>query len=253
MIFPEVLLRLLVLTVTLAAGIGAAVGALMSVPAYRFSIERGQRVACVNCGERLRWVCPGGRCASCRARLGPSVALLVPLGAVICAGLGWRLGASPALLPFLLVGLLGLLLAMIDLAAQRLPDALVLPGLVAVVVGFGILAAVAGGWQQWLRALLGGLAYALTYLVLALLPGGQLGFGDVKLAALLGVCLGWLGWPVLVAGAVLPWLLNAPVAVGKLLRTRSRSATTVPFGPAMLVGAFVAIVVLPAIGALLAS
>jgi leader peptidase (prepilin peptidase)/N-methyltransferase len=147
------------------------------------------------------------------------------------------------LVPLLLVGLLGVLLGAIDLAAERLPDVLVLPGLVAAAVALAVIAALTGAWGSWGRALVAGLAYAGTYLLLALLPGGQLGLGDVKLAALLGMCLGWFGWPLVVVAILLPWLVNAPVALVLLVR---RGGGSMPFGPAMLVGAYLSLVlVLP--------
>jgi leader peptidase (prepilin peptidase)/N-methyltransferase len=168
--------------------------------------------------------------------------LTATLAAVACAGLAWRFGAAPVLVPFLALVPLGCLLGAIDLACLRLPEQLVLPGIGGSVVAFGVLALVTGGWGGWLRAVLAGLALGGAYLVLALLPGGQLGGGDVTLAALLGLYLGWLGWPIVVAGALLPFALNAPVAVGLLVARRVGRRSELPFGPAMLAGAYVAVV-----------
>jgi leader peptidase (prepilin peptidase) / N-methyltransferase len=242
-----------VLIVAAAAGAGALAGAALPVPAYRLSVDRGCRAECASCATALGWLRLGGRCPGCGTRLGPRTWVLSALSAAVCAALAWRFGASYMLVPYAAAGVLGVLLAAIDLASQRLPDALVLPGCVALAVAFGLLALVGGGggWSAWGRALAAGLGYAVGYLVLALLPGGQLGLGDVKLGLLLGVCLGWLGWPVLVSGAVLPWLVNAPVAIVVLLRRRRGAAGLMPFGPAMLVGAFVAVVAPPALAALL--
>jgi leader peptidase (prepilin peptidase)/N-methyltransferase len=75
----------------------------------------------------------------------------------------------------------------------------------------------------------------------ALLPGDGLGFGDVKLAAVLGFLLGWFGWPTLLAGVVLPHLINGPVAIWLLVARRAGRRTALPFGPALLAGAALAI------------
>jgi len=230
---------------TLATALfGGAVGALLPGPAYRLSVPAGNRSSCAACAAPVPWLARSlpGRCPGCGARLGPPVWALSAVAAALCAGLAWRLGPRPELVPLLPVVLLGVLLAVVDLAEERLPDVLVLPGVGAVVAAFGAVAAATGQWGSWGRALLAGLAYALGYLVMALLPGGQLGLGDVKLAALLGVVLGWFGWPLVLAGVLLPWVVNAPVALVVLVR-RGRSGS-LPFGPAMLAGAYLAVVLL---------
>jgi leader peptidase (prepilin peptidase)/N-methyltransferase len=240
-----------------ATALGLAAGALLPVPAYRLSVAMREppRGDCAQCAASLPagvpgWVRPTGRCAACGAPLGPHPALLAAVAGAACAGLAWRFGPSPALPPYLLVALLGVLLAAVDLACRRLPDALVLPGLAASVLMFTGVAAVSGEWGRLVRALGGGAALFVGYFVMSLLPGGPLGGGDVTLAALLGLCLGWLGWPLVTIGALLPFVVNAPVAVAVLIR-RGRRAR-LPFGPAMLVGAYLAVVGLPAVGAFLA-
>jgi leader peptidase (prepilin peptidase)/N-methyltransferase len=81
-----------------------------------------------------------------------------------------------------------------------------------------------------------------AYLGLYMIPGGNLGFGDVQLAVLLGMLLGALGWPEVVWGAALPWLINAPVLLVLLLRRRVGRRSRVPFGPSMLAGALLSVV-----------
>ncbi|MBB5870958.1 prepilin signal peptidase PulO-like enzyme (type II secretory pathway) [Allocatelliglobosispora scoriae] len=78
--------------------------------------------------------------------------------------------------------------------------------------------------------------------MLAVLPGASLGFGDVKLGAVIGLLLGYLGWGAVILGLMLPWLVNAPVAVVTIVR-HGRKASQ-PFGPALLAGSFFAIAVL---------
>jgi leader peptidase (prepilin peptidase)/N-methyltransferase len=225
-----------------AALVGAVAGTLLATPAYRLSVPAGHRPDCAACDQPLAWfgVDRPGRCPRCRARTGPRPWLLATLSGAVCAGLAWAVGPRPELLPLMLVGVLGVLLGAVDVAVERLPDVLVLPGVAVAVVAFGVIAALTSSWGSWGRAVAAGLAYMVGYFVLALLPGGQLGLGDVKLAALLGLCLGWFGWPLLVAGVLLPWLVNAPVALVLLVR---RGGGSMPFGPAMLVGAGLSLVV----------
>ena len=93
------------------------------------------------------------------------------------------------------------------------------------------------------RALLGGLALAGSFLLLALLRPGQLGEGDIKLAGLAGLALGWLGWPTLITGVALGFLLSAIVSVALLIARRVTLHSAISFGPFLLGGAMLAALV----------
>ena len=152
--------------------------------------------------------------------------------AVLGSVTGW-----PAILLAVTVAATGVLLAMIDLACLRLPDPLV--GALALIVV--VPAAVVGDPRSLGRAGLAAAAVGAAYLLLLVLPGGGLGFGDVKLAAVLGFALGLIGWPAVLVGVVAPHLINGPVAVVLLLRGRARRGTALPLGPALLAGALIAV------------
>jgi leader peptidase (prepilin peptidase)/N-methyltransferase len=139
----------------------------------------------------------------------------------------------PVLLPATVVGVL---LAEIDRRCLRLPDPLV--GVLAVLVVVPLRVADRGRVGG---ALVGAGLYALAYAMVWLVSRGQLGLGDVKLAAVLGFPLGFLGWPALLIGALAPHLINGPVAVFRLVTGRAGRSTALPFGPALLLGALVAV------------
>jgi leader peptidase (prepilin peptidase)/N-methyltransferase len=92
------------------------------------------------------------------------------------------------------------------------------------------------------RAALAALLSGTIYLVVALLPGAGLGLGDVKLAAVLGFTLGFIGWPSLLTGLVAPHLINGPAALILLLTRRAERRTALPLGPALLAGALLGVV-----------
>ncbi|WP_250031818.1 prepilin peptidase [Paractinoplanes maris] len=142
------------------------------------------------------------------------------------------LGPSPQLPVHLLAVVPGLLLALIDLRCLRLPDPLV-AGLGVTALPLALLRP-----DRLVPALLAGLVVFAAYLMIALLPGGGLGLGDVKLAAVLATILGFAGWPAVVTGLVVPHLINGPIALALLLRGRGRP---LPFGPALLAGALIAV------------
>lgn len=239
-------------TVALAAALGAVAGILTPWVAYRLAVESGQppRSTCVNCAQPLPgglagWLRPGARCPACRHRCGPPGWLATAVGAVTFAALGWIVGPTPVLLAYLAAAAGGLLLAFVDLACLRLPDPLVLGTALAAGVPLGVLALVAGEPGRLGRAALAAAACFAGYLVIALLPGAGLGFGDVKLAGVLGFLLGWAGWPTVVFGVLLPHLINGPVALGLLVARRAGRHTHLPLGPALLAGALLAILLSP--------
>src|SRR5665811_82043 len=86
---------------------------------------------------------------------------------------------------------------------------------------------VTGQWGWLLRAVLAGGALFVVYLVLALVSpgGGGLGFGDVKLAGLLGLLLGWLGWGAVVVSVLAAFVIGGVIAMILLIARRaSRSS-----------------------------
>jgi leader peptidase (prepilin peptidase)/N-methyltransferase len=161
----------------------------------------------------------------------------IAAGTVPAGLLGATIGPTP-LLPVLLPAVvLGVLLAAIDLRCLRLPDPLV--GALAVLTVPPLVALAGPG--QLLRAVLAAGLSGTAYAVLAILPRGGLGFGDVKLAAVLGFVLGFLGWPALAAGLLLPHLINGPIALFLLIRGKVERRTAVPLGPALLIGALLGV------------
>jgi leader peptidase (prepilin peptidase)/N-methyltransferase len=68
-----------------------------------------------------------------------------------------------------------------------------------------------------------------------------MGFGDVKLAGVLGMYLAYLGWGALVVGAFLGFLVGGAGGAVLLLSRRVGRKSRIPFGPSMLVGAWLAV------------
>src|SRR5216683_727998 len=126
-------------------------------------------------------------------------------------------------------------------AVQRLPDRLTLPAYPGMIVLLALAAAADDAWPGFARALLGGLALGAAYLVLGLLSASQLGGGDIKLAGLIGLLLGWLGWGTLLAGASLGFVTAAAVGLVLLTSRRISRRAMISFGPYMLAGAFLAV------------
>ena len=160
---------------------------------------------------------------------------------VVCAVLAAATGAHPELLVWLLLAPIAVLLATIDFAVHRLPDVVALPLAASALVGLGGAAMLSGAGGSWETALLGSLTLGACYFVLFLINPSGFGFGDVKLAPALGAILGWYGWGILLIGTFTGYLLGALYGVGLILARRARRKTTIPFGPFLLAGASVGI------------
>lgn len=166
--------------------------------------------------------------------------VLEVVGAALFALVGLRFGWSSDLPAWGWFVAVGLLLAVIDLREQLLPNRILLPGGIGAAVLLVLAAALDDAWPDLLRAVLAAGACFAVLLVMALLAPTGLGMGDVKLAALLGLMLGWLSWPAVLLGFFLGFLLQAVVGLALLAVRRAGRRTELPFGPALLLGSVVA-------------
>jgi leader peptidase (prepilin peptidase) / N-methyltransferase len=148
-----------------------------------------------------------------------------------------RFGLSPVLPGYGYLALAGTGLAVIDARERRLPDRLTLPSYPVALALLGLAALLLpGGGRHVLGALAGlGIALALFTVQAVLYPAG-LGWGDVKLAGILGLYLGWLGLAALAAGLFLGYLLAAVAGLGLIAAGRASRKTQLPFGPFLLAG-----------------
>lgn len=169
-------------------------------------------------------------------------ALTVPLTGALFALLAWRTGPEPVLAAYLYLAAIGVALVTIDLAVHRLPDRLTLPSYPVVAVLLVASSLIGDDWARLGRAAVGGLLlYGAYYLLAVAVPGGM-GFGDVKLAGVLGAVLAWAGWAPLLVGAVLGFLYGGLVSLGLLAARRVSRTSRVPFGPFMVAGTLTAVV-----------
>jgi leader peptidase (prepilin peptidase)/N-methyltransferase len=238
--------------------LGLAVGSFLNVVIYR--VPRGESLVrpgshCPSCGEPIRpwhnvpvlgWVWLRGRCAQCEARiairyplveLGTGVLFVVVTARLVQLGLG---SAVPAYLYFSAVAVA---LAGIDLEHRRLPTSVVVPSYPILAVLLGLSAWWHHDAWSFARSVLSGLIlFAFFALVVFVYPAGM-GYGDVRLAGIVGGMLGYLSWAALVIGAFAGFLLGAVVGVVIMAAGRGGRKTAVPYGPFMLAGALLALFV----------
>ena len=179
----------------------------------------------------------------------PGLAWKSALASAVTAGLvGMRVGWDPALLVWAYLVPVGVALAIVDWRTRLLPTKVIAPSY-AVVVALTLLAgAMSGDWDSVVRAGWGWLIAGGTFFVLWFIYPRGMGYGDVRLSGLLGIALGYLGWGELVTGVYAGFLLGG---VGGLLLSLLRivDRKAYPFGPFMLVGALVGVLLGPGVAA----
>ena len=163
----------------------------------------------------------------------------------LSALLAWRFGLAPELPAYILLAVAGVQLARIDLLHHLLPNRMVLPLLGAGMVLLGVAAGVSSEAGSLLRGAAGALILFVLYLFLALTSRNGLGMGDVKLAAPLGLYLGYLGWSHLFYGGALGFVAGGLASVVIVLKNRGNKPKEVAYGPSMLAAGLAVILLLP--------
>lgn len=161
----------------------------------------------------------------------PAAPVVAATGA-LSAAVGWRwlAGSWPPWwlpVPLVLTGL-AVPLAVADLRHRRLPDVLTLPAYPLLGAAVVVAALSGPGAGLAVRALLAGLVFGGSHLLVHALSRRSLGAGDVKLSGALGVAFGAVGWPAVVVGAAVA------AAITVLLSVWPRWRDGVPHGPGLL-------------------
>jgi leader peptidase (prepilin peptidase) / N-methyltransferase len=240
----------------LALAFGLIVGSFANVVIHRLPLGLSvvtPRSRCPSCGRPitaienlpvLSWLVLRGRCRGCRARISVRYPLVEAANGAGYAALVWWLGAQPLTLVYMALFTALLVLALIDLDHQLLPDVITLPGIVA-----GLLASLLPGAPSPLEAALaaagGYLAFGAVALAYRKTRGVEgLGRGDWKMVAMLGAFLGWQGMLLTVFLAAVAGTL---VGVSLMLVGGRSSRHALPLGTFLAAAGIATLFVGPAI------
>lgn len=254
---------LAVFLLVVAGLLGLIIGSFLNVVIYRVpaGIPLTRPSQCPHCDAPVKpwqnvpvvsWLVLGGKCANCKAPISgryPLVELATGVafvGVVSLAVDEWATLPTVALVLVTIASLylaaISIALTMIDLDTRRLPNAIVLPSYVVLAALFTASCLFGAPWEALLRAAIGGAAlFAFYWLLRAIRPGGM-GGGDVKLAGVLGAALGFVGWGALVVGAFAAFVVGGIVGIALMIGGRATRKTAIPFGPFMVIGAWLGIV-----------
>jgi leader peptidase (prepilin peptidase)/N-methyltransferase len=256
-----------ILIAAIAGLFGLAIGSFLNVVIYRVPIGKSvvsPASACPNCGSGihaydnvplLSWLILRGKCRSCSEPISPRYPL-VELGTglfffVVSLPLAAQLaGAQPtieaiasglALVAFLYLAAVSIALSFIDVEHHRLPNAIVLPSYAVGAILLATSSILIGDYGALIRAAIGLSAMAIGYFALSLLWRGGMGLGDVKLAGVLGLYLGYAGWGALAVGSLSAFFLGGVFGIVLILLHKTTRKSGIPFGPWMLLGAWVGV------------
>ena len=231
---------------TLAAAIvGAIVGSFLNVCIYRLPLGRSvvwPGSACARCGRSLSWfenipivsyLALWGRCRSCRAPISGRYPVVEALTALMFAAGWWYYGPGLLFVSRLIFGCALIVLFAIDLEHYILPNVITLPG-----IAVGLLLSAIGGEPGWLSSLIGIVAGGgflwLTIEVWYLVKKVEgMGFGDVKMMAMIGA---FLGWQLTFVTLVLASLAGSRLGLGLIATGRGEMSTKLPFGTFLALG-----------------
>lgn len=236
------------LTFVAAVGaLGLFVGSFLNVCIYRLPLGRTVlwgRSFCPHCDRQIRawenlpvisWLALGGRCAGCRAAISVQYPAIELVTAVIFAAGAWLYGPTLLLVARLIFACAMVVLFMIDLQYRLLPNVITLPG---IVVGLAFSFVLPPGLRD---ALIGTVACSLMLfgmgeLVSRVLGKEALGFGDVKMIAMMGA---FLGWQMTLVALFLASFLGSVIGIGLVVITRNRDYQ-IPLGSFLAIGALAA-------------
>ena len=253
----------IIVTLIISAGVlGTIIGSFLNVVVWR--LPRGESLshpgsACPKCGHPIRWwdnipvaswLALRGKCRDCSALISTRYPAVEAFTGLFFAGIAWWILAGglpvtddlPVILAtaaFLYLAAISVALALIDLDVHRLPNKIVLPAYIVGLVLLGSSSILAGDFDQLIRTVIGGAVLFVAYFVMAIAYPAGMGFGDVKLAGVLGLYLAWLGWGELAVGAFAAFVLGGVFSLVLLLLKKVSRKSGIPFGPWMLAGAWV--------------
>jgi len=245
------------LLVLVVAPFGLVVGSFLNVVIHRVPERQSvvkPRSRCPHCRAAIKpwdnlpvvsWLLLRGRCRSCKGAISIRYVVVEVATAALFVAAALRLGEDdPAALPAFLVVFAALVaISAVDLERFIVPNRILYPALFMAAPLLVLAAAVDGDGAPLLRSALGGaLAWTVLFAIHMASPKGM-GFGDVRLAGLIGMLLGWLSIGHVLLGLFLAFLSAAVVGVGLVVIGVRGRKDRVPFGPFLALGTIAAVLV----------
>jgi leader peptidase (prepilin peptidase)/N-methyltransferase len=239
------------LYIVAAALFGLCIGSFLNVAIYRLPL--GQSLAtppsrCRTCGYSLRWfdnipvlswVLLRGRCRQCGTRVSWQYPVVELVTGALFVLVVWLTPVGPLMASRLLLVCILIALFGIDLEHQILPNSITLP---AIAIGVLLSLIAPPGWKDALIGVVlgGGILYAIAWGYYLWRREEGMGMGDVKMLAMIGA---FLGWKAVLVTLVLSSFAGAFIGLGLMAVQRGTMKYALPFGTFLAIGAVVAMFV----------
>lgn len=164
------------------------------------------------------------------------------VSAVVLGGFAARFGADVVLAAYAVLGLSLVAISAVDLERFVIPNRIVYPTLALLVPLFVVSSAVDHRWGSLARAAVAAAAAFVAFLCVHLAVPRGMGFGDVRLAGVIGLATGWLGLGHAFVGFLAGFVLGAVVGIVVMVVTGGGRKTKIPFGPFLAAGAVIAVI-----------
>ena len=227
--------------------LGLMVGSFLNVCIYRLPRRRTVlwgRSHCPHCGRQIRawenvplfsWLWLRGRCAGCRAPISMQYPIVELATGLLFGGTAYLVGPTLLLVPRVLFGAAMIVLFTVDLNDRMLPNVITLPG---IIVGLAFSLVGPPGFRD---ALIGAVACSLILwgvgeAVSRALGKDALGFGDVKMVAMIGA---FLGWKLTLVALFMASFLGSLIGIALVVITRNRDYL-IPLGSFLAIGGLAA-------------
>jgi leader peptidase (prepilin peptidase)/N-methyltransferase len=235
------------MTLAFVACFGLIIGSFLNVCIHR--LPRGESVVwpasrCPDCKAALKpydnipvlgYMMLKGRCRSCGKTISPRYAVveLLTLGVFVA---GFLFYPAPLMVQRIVFGCAMIVLFFVDLEHQRLPNEITVPGIVA---GLACSFFMPPGWRSSLIGIIigGGSLWAVGELWFLIRREEGMGFGDVKMLAMIGA---FLGWQLMLATLFVSTILGSIIGVAMIAMKRGNLKTALPFGCFLALGAILA-------------
>jgi leader peptidase (prepilin peptidase)/N-methyltransferase len=164
------------------------------------------------------------------------------VSAVVLGAFAARLGADVVLAAYAVFGLSMVAISAVDLERYIIPNYIVYPTLALLIPLLVVASAVDHRWGSLGRAAAcGAIAFAGFFVLHVAVPKGM-GFGDVRLAGVIGLAIGWLGFGHAFVGFFAGFVLGAVIGIVFIVVSGGGRKTKIPFGPFLAAGAAFSVV-----------
>lgn len=241
------------LLVAFTGVLGLIFGSFGTVAAWRIprreTIVSG-RSHCPKCGAKitalenvpvLSWLFLRGKCRHCGNPISVRYPLIELTTGILFALSAAKFELSVETFVFAAFFWVLVVLTVIDLDHKLLPNRVVYPAFVVGWAGLVTAAIVDGSTDRLLDAAIGAGIFGGTFFLIAVIAPRGMGFGDVKLAFVLGTFLGYVRLGLVPVGMFLAFLTGALTGVAVMLTSGGGRKMQVPFGPFLALGTVVAI------------